>query len=53
MLLASASNGDVTVVPGSALIDKDYRFLEDLERQNHDMHSHVGLRTRSLQYIPS
>lgn len=53
MLLASASNGNVSAFPGSAPLDKYCRFAEGLEHQNHDMHSHAGLRACNLQYIPS
>lgn len=53
MLLASASNGNLSVPPGSALSDKNLRFPQDLEHQNYNVHSHAGLWPRNLQYIPS
>ena len=53
MLLASASNGNVFSLFGSALFDEDFRFPKNLEHQNYDVHSHAGLWACDLQYIPS
>jgi len=53
MLLASASNGNVSAFLGSPPFDKDFRFPQNLEHQNRDVHSHAGLWARDLQHIPS
>ena len=53
MLLASASNGNAPALPVSVLFDMGSRCPQDMEHQNHNVHSHTGLRSRNLQYILS
>jgi len=48
MLLASASSGNASALPEYSLLNSDHRFPEDLEHQNHNVHSYTGLRARHM-----
>lgn len=53
MLLASASNGNISALLGSVTFNESFRFPQNMEHQNNDVHSYPGLWARDLQYIPS